>query len=61
MPLNNIEVEIKIKWIKYCVLSACGNDSTDGEPDNFIFEYKGYRFICFYFFNERQQKTFKTP
>ena len=25
MPLNNSKVELKLKWIKYFVLSAAGN------------------------------------
>ena len=33
MPLINCKVELKLKWIKYCVLSAPGNDN-DNNNDN---------------------------
>ena len=27
MPLINCKIELKLKWTKYCVLSAAGNDN----------------------------------
>ena len=26
MPLINYKIELKLKWTKYCILSATGND-----------------------------------
>ena len=40
MLLINCKVELKIKWAKYCVLSAGGNDNTNNNPDNIIFTVK---------------------
>ena len=38
MPLSNCKVEIKlIKWTKYCVLSAAGNDNINADSSNIIF------------------------
>ena len=37
MPLINCKVELKLKWAKYCVLSAAGADNTNVNPDNIIF------------------------
>ena len=34
MPLINCKVELKLKWIKYCVLSAAGNDNVINNNDN---------------------------
>ena len=41
MPLINCKVELKLKWTKYCVLSAAGNDDTNANPNNIIFTIKG--------------------
>ena len=40
MPLINCKVELKLKWKKYCVLSAAGNDNTNANPNNIIFTIK---------------------
>ena len=40
MPLINYKVELKIKWVKHCVLSAADNDNTNANPDNIIFSIK---------------------
>ena len=40
MPLINCNVELKLKWTKYCVLSAAGNDNTNNNPNNIIFSIK---------------------
>ena len=37
MPLINCKVELKFKWIKYCILSAASNDNTNTNPNNNIF------------------------
>ena len=35
MPLVNCKVELKLKWTKFCVLSAGGNDNlNDNDIDN---------------------------
>ena len=33
MPLINCKVELKLKWVKYCVLPEPGNDN-DHDNDN---------------------------
>ena len=35
MPLINSKVELKLKWRKYCVLSAAADDNKDDNSDNF--------------------------
>ena len=40
MPLINCKVELKLKWTKYCVLSAVGAGNTDANPNNIIFAIK---------------------
>ena len=40
MPLINCKIELKLKWTKYCVLSAAGADNTDANLNNFIFTIK---------------------
>ena len=34
------KVELKLKWAKYCVLAAAGNDNTNTNLDNIIFSRK---------------------
>ena len=34
MILNNCKVELKLKWTKYCVLSAAGKDNESANADN---------------------------
>ena len=43
MPLINYKIELKLKWINYCVLSAAGNDNSNGNDDNIIFTIKDTR------------------
>ena len=40
MPLINCNVELKLKWTKYCVFSTAGNDNTNNNPNNIIFSIK---------------------
>ena len=43
MPLINCKVELKLKWTKYCVLPAAGNESNinkDANANNIIFTIK---------------------
>ena len=39
-PLINCKVELKLKWINYCVLSATSVDNAHTNPDNIIFAIK---------------------
>ena len=36
----NCKVELKLKWTKYCVLSAAGNDKITADSNNVIFTIK---------------------
>ena len=40
MPLINCTVELKLKWLKYCVLSAAGDDNNDANSNNITFTIK---------------------
>ena len=42
MPLINCKVELKLGWIKHCVLSVAGTDIANGNNDdnNIIFTIK---------------------
>ena len=61
MPLINCKVELKLKWTKYCVLSAAGNDVNNNDSNNIIFTIKD-RIVsfCSNFNSKRQSKTIKT-
>ena len=43
MPKINCKVELKLKWTKYCALSAAGADNTNANPSNIIFTIKDTR------------------
>ena len=47
-PLINWKVELKVKWTKYCVLSAAGNDNGNDNDDNGkkIFYYQRHKITC---------------
>ena len=36
MPLINCKTELKLKWIKYCALSANDNDNDGANSNNII-------------------------
>ena len=43
MPLINCKVELKLKWIKYCVLSLAGTENgvnDNNNTNNIIFTIK---------------------
>ena len=40
MSLINCKAELKLKWIKYCVLSATGKDNDNDKNNNIIFNIK---------------------
>ena len=43
MPLIKCKVELKLKWTKYCVLTAAGADNNDANYNNIIFTIKNTR------------------
>ena len=47
MPLYNGKIELKLKWTKYCVLSAAGNDNVNDNNSNNISYYQGTRLYMF--------------
>ena len=50
MPLINCIEELKLKWTKYCILSAASADNINANPNNIIFIIKVY-------WNEYQTKN----
>ena len=40
MLLINYKVELKLKWMNHCFLSAFDNNNTDADPNNIIFTIK---------------------
>ena len=40
MPLITCKRELKLKWTKYCVLHAAGNDNVNYRDNNIIFDIK---------------------
>ena len=40
MPLINCELELKLKWTKYCGLTGAGANNTDANTNNIIFTIK---------------------
>ena len=40
MPLINRKIELKVKWMKYCVLSANSNDNANNNPNIIVFTIK---------------------
>ena len=40
MSLINCKIELKLKWTKYCVLSAAAANSNDANSNNIIFTIK---------------------
>ena len=40
MPVINYKVELKLKWTKYCVLTAAGADNNDSNSNNIVFAIK---------------------
>ena len=48
IALINCKIELKLKWTKYRVLSAKGNDNVkdNDNANNVIFYYKKHKIIC---------------
>ena len=40
MPLINCKIELKLKWVNYCVLSAAGADNADTNTNDIILSIK---------------------
>ena len=61
MLLTNCKVELKLTWMNHCVLSANGNDNTDGDPNNISFTLIDIKIICTYchYINKRQPKLLR--
>ena len=60
MPLINCKVELKLKWTKFCVFSAAGNDNVNNnDSNNIIFIIKDIHLLRSYsnFNSKRQSKT----
>ena len=43
LPFINCKVELELKWTKYCVLSASGNDNANDNANNIIFYYQRHK------------------
>ena len=55
MQLINCKIELKLKWIKYWVLSAAGNGNDNDKDNNFTFNIKDSKlYVSLY-----QQETIK--
>ena len=57
MQLINCKVELKLKRSNYCLLSAAGNDSANGNDDNSIFTIKTQNYM--FQLSLYQQETIK--
>ena len=53
MPLIKCKLELKLKWIKYCVLSATGADNDNANSNNIIFAIKNKKCSCNNFISKR--------
>ena len=40
MPLINCNVNLKLKWVKHCVLASSGTENVDGNSNNIILTIK---------------------
>ena len=57
MPLINCKVELKLKWKKYCVLSAAGNENDNDRDDKIIFTIKDTKlYVTFVTLSARDNK-----
>ena len=63
ISLINCKVELKLKWAKYCTLSAAGADNVNNsDSDNITSTIKDTNLYvsCVNFISKRQSKTIKT-
>ena len=56
MPLINCKIELKLKWTKYCILSAAGCDNDNANSNNIYFKIIC---LCCNFIDKRNQKLSK--
>ena len=40
MPLINCNVNLKLKWVKHCVLASSGTENVDANSNNIILTIK---------------------
>ena len=45
IPLINCKIELKLKWTKYCVLSANGNDNDNTNNIILLLKTQNYMFL----------------
>ena len=45
IPLINCKIELKLKWTKYCVLSANGNDNDNTNNIILLSKTQNYMFL----------------
>ena len=61
MSLINCKVELKLKWKRYYVLSAAGDDNTNANRINTIFNIKETKLgVSVVTISKRQAKIIKT-
>ena len=66
MSLVNCQVESKLKWTRYCILPAAGNENKSDKDynnaNNTIFTIKDTKLIVLFcnFISKRQSKAIKT-
>ena len=58
MLLVNCKTELKLKWAKYSVLSAAGDDNTNANTDDVTFTISDTN--LFSFISKRQSKSITT-
>ena len=58
MPLVNCKIELKLKWTKYCLLSAAGTgDINNIDSNNIVFTIRNLKF--YFLLDFYQQETIK--
>ena len=62
MLLIDCKAELKLKWVKHCVLDAAGFENLDANSI-ILFYCQRHKIICSccHFISKRQSKTIKTP
>ena len=61
IPLIDCKVELKLKWTKYCVLSAAGADYASYKSNQYYFHHQKHKIICFCsdFISNKESQTIK--
>ena len=64
MLLINCKIELKLKWMNHCVLSANVNENDNANSSNIIFTIKATKLhvpvVCSHFISKKQLKMIKT-